>query len=381
MTVTAHAWHSIPATDSTAIFIGDVAGMVAEITETWTSGGADEGWADVVLAGLGPDEQALATLSFIGVGPAVAHRLAATRSVPEPGSAASAVGILPPPGGSRRHQITAVIGEDRYVDMVREAVERIEAGPLHKVVLGRVVDIVSDPPLRAGEVLQRMLVERPGRYVFSIPLRAGADSPVLLGASPELLIRRRGLDITSVPLAGSIPRSEDPQTDRERADALLASAKEQAEHAFVVDGITELLAPHCAQYTAPARPTVLATDTMWHLASPIRGRLRAGADTPSALHLARMLQPTAAVGGTPTDLAEQTITELEGELRGFLAGAVGWVDGAGDGEFALAIRSGVLHGDTLRLFAGAGIVHGSDPAAELREVGAKLQTMIRAVGL
>ncbi|WP_134322279.1 isochorismate synthase [Cumulibacter soli] len=357
---------------ATATFLGDCGRVSADITHTWVTESSDQDWADVVTSALGPEERAIASLAFRSQGAAVAHRLAAHASAP--------IGRHPKKG-ERQHTVVDVIDEGRYAEMVAEAVRQIRSGDLEKVVLGRTVDVISEPPLRAEALVGQLQDTRPGKYIFSVPLAEGPNAPTILGASPELLVRRRGLDIASVPLAGSIPRSADPRVDRERAEALAASSKDQAEHAFVVDGIREVLEPLCERYYAASSPELLSTDTMWHLATPIRARLRDDDSPFSALHLAQMLQPTAAVGGYPAALAERVIDELEGDVRGHLAGAVGWVDGGGNGEFALTIRSGVLHGNRFRLFAGAGIVDGSDPASETTEVASKLRTMMKAVGL
>lgn len=342
-----------------------------DVVESWATPAATTAWADAVVGALGPGERAVASVSFDPDGPAIAHRVAA--SWPR--------ALRTGDGDARRHCVTAYPDEAGFAANVREALARIGAGSLEKVVLGRVLDVFSEPPLNADEVVSRLLESRAGRYVFSVPLTLEPGGPVLLGASPELLVRRQGRIIASTPLAGSIPRVDDPNLDRERAQVLLESAKDLAEHAYVVEGIKKALAPICTEVVTAAAPELVATDSVWHLATPIRARLAGLASAASALHLARALQPTAAVGGVPRAVAIDTITDLEGDLRGPLAGAVGWVSGNGDGEFAVAIRAGVLHGPHLRLFAGAGIVAGSDPEAEVVETAAKLTTMSVAVGL
>lgn len=359
-------------TGTRLLFDGEDGFAATTARDTWTTSSSDPTWAEAVVARLGEGERALVSLAFAPGGPAVAHRVAAG---PLPRRAAS----TPPAGGE--HRVTAVPDEATYADRVRTALERIGSGQLEKVVLGRCLDVVSSPPITADGLLDRLLATRPGRYVFSVPLGAGPGAPLLVGASPELLVRRRGPWVTSVPLAGSVPRVADPDEDRRRAEALRSSAKDLAEHAFVVDAIVDALRPVCVEVDAPSEPELLATDTLWHLASPVRARLAPGVAGPSALRLAQLLQPTPAVGGVPAGAALATIDDLEGDLRSHLAGAVGWVDADGDGELAVTIRSGILDGERLRLFAGAGIVAGSDPDAEVRETGAKLATMARAVGL
>lgn len=356
------------------LFSGEQDVVAEEVHRTWL-GAAD--WADEVVASLRPGERAIGALAFAPTGVSVMHQVSTTDALPT---------HRPGPAGPVRHQVVARPTEEEYAAGVREALARIADGRLRKVVLGRCLEVVSDPPLDPAAVVARLSVERPGKYVFSVPLGARPEDPVLLGASPELLVRRTGAWVASVPLAGSAPRSADPAEDRARAEALLDSAKDLAEHAFVVEAIVSALAPACVEVDAGPRPRLLGTDTMWHLATPIRARLDPGVPGPSALHLARLLHPTPAVGGVPVEPALAAIAEIEGSDadgggRGPLAGAVGWVDGNGDGEFAVTIRAGVLDGSRLRLFAGAGIVAGSEPDAEVRETSAKLATMARAIGL
>lgn len=363
-------------TDAPLVFTGDAGFAAAELRGTSLSDSTDAAWADRVVAGLWPGERALVSLSFAPGGPGVAHRvlpLATERR----GSRSTA--------DEAEHAVAALPTEDEYAERVRTALKRLGTGELDKVVLGRCLDVVSRPALDPDAVVRRLLATRPGRHVFSLPLGDAPDAPVLLGASPELLVRRRGALVASTPLAGSVPRSADDDEDAARAEALRDSAKDLAEHSYVVEAIVRALEPVCVEVVAPRRPRLLATDALWHLATPIRARLAPGRGL-SALQLARLLHPTPAVGGVPTAAALDTIAELEGTAfedggRGPLAGAVGHVDADGDGEFAVTIRAGVLDGERLRLFAGAGIVAGSDPDAEVRETAAKLATMARAVGL
>lgn len=361
-----------PLADSAQIFFAGENHVVADrVLDSWTASATD-GWADAVVASLGAGERAVGALAFAPGAPATMHRIAT--------SARSLTHVVR--GTTHRHAVTERPTAAEYARGVRHALDQIESGVLDKVVLGRCLDVVSEPPLSAEEVVARLMEARPGRYVFSVPLTHDLVSgPVLVGASPELLVRRRGTEVTSLPLAGSVPRSDDPDEDNRRAEALLASNKDLDEHAFVVDEIVAALRPVALELRADTTPRLLATDTLWHLASSVEARIEPKTG-PSALHLARLLHPTPAVGGVPTREALAAIEEIEGPgLRGPLAGAVGWVDDAGDGEFAVAIRAGVLHGANLTLFAGAGIVAGSVPEAEVRETGAKLATMARAVGL
>lgn len=356
---------------SPLVFAGSDPFAADEVRRTLHGRTGDPDLASRVLAALDPGERAVVSAAFRADGPVVAH-LVAPRALRQ---------VEPPAVEVRVHEVVPDPARSTYIGLVAAALDRIEGEDVAKVVLGRCLEVHSSPALLPGEVTATLLSRRPGRYVFCLPLDDHADAPWLVGASPELLIRRRGAELASTPLAGSVPRSPDPEEDSRRAAALAESAKDLAEHAFVVDHIAAALAPVCDRLEVPAAPEVLATDSMWHLASPIHGRLRAPEDL-TALDLAQLLHPTPAVGGVPTPSATDLIDELEGPgLRGPFGGFVGWMDGHGDGELAVTIRAGVLDGERLRLFAGAGIVAGSDPLAEADETAAKLSTMTRAVGL
>lgn len=363
---------------------GDRAYVGTQVRATLTSpDGQDPAWAGRVVAALRPGERAVGALSFAAHAPGIFHLTAGHE---QPLQGALTAQPLPTPCGDaqprRRHTVTEHPTRERYAEMVTAALAKIAAGDVAKVVLGRCLDVRSDPPLTPVEVIDRLLVTRPGNHLFSVPLTPGLDrGPMLVGASPELLVRRRGDLVECMPLAGSIPRAADAAEDRARAEDLLASAKDHAEHAFVVDAIVHALKEVCIEIEAPLTPELVSTDTLWHLGSPIRARIAPGAAAPTALDLARLLHPTPAVGGVPLGAAYSAIAELEGELREWFAGCVGWVDADGDGEFAITIRSALLDGARLRLFAGAGIVAGSVPESEVAETGAKLATMAKVVGL
>lgn len=355
-----------------ALFSGDQV-VTGAVRETMTGSGSR--WADEVVRAIDDGERAVAVIAFEPGGPALAHIIAPEPLADDAGDA----------GIAAVHEIVERPSREQYAENVRFALERIETGALQKVVLGRSLEVTSAPPLRPRAVLNGLLRSRPGRYVFGMPLggpTAGAP-PQLIGASPELLVRRMGRSVFSTPLAGSVPRAADPGEDRSRADELRRSSKDLAEHAFVVDEIVAALEPICDRVVADAAPRLVSTDTLHHLGTHIVAELSEAYVGPgglSALHLAQLLQPTPAVGGVPRHEALEVIAQLEAD-RGPLTGAVGWVDGDGDGEFAVTIRAGVLDGERLRLFAGAGIVAGSDPASEVRETGAKLATMLKAVGV
>jgi isochorismate synthase len=265
-----------------------------------------------------------------------------------------------------------------HIARVTKLVEQLNdpGRPLRKVVAARSLLAEADAPLEPEVVAGHLLARHPLANVFAVDLApAGRPGAVLVGATPEVLVARHGDTVTLRPLAGTSPRHPDPDTDRARARELLASTKNRDEHAFVVDWIRDRLTPVCRELAIPDGPELISTTEVWHLATPIRGRLRDPGTT--ALDLAILLHPTPAVCGTPTDLALETITELE-ENRGFYGGAVGWCDARGDGDWVVAIRCAELSADrrTVRAFGGGGIVAASDPRAELDETTAKLRTFL-----
>jgi menaquinone-specific isochorismate synthase len=201
----------------------------------------------------------------------------------------------------------------------------------------------------------------------------------MVGATPELLIRREDTEISALVLAGTNPRGSDAAEDEALGAALLASAKNTEEHAYAATGVRETLAPLCDQLAADPSPFLLRLANVQHLATAVTGRLAAAGNghpaRPSALALAAALHPTAAVCGTPTEVAMELIRELEGMDRARYAGPVGWVDARGNGEWGIALRCAEIDGRRARLFAGGGIVAGSDPAAELAEAQAKFRPM------
>ncbi|MEV6782151.1 isochorismate synthase [Streptomyces sp. NPDC051098] len=272
-------------------------------------------------------------------------------------------------------EIRPVPEPDAYASAVAAAVHRMSAGEFRKVVLARALDLSGDSSPDLPGMLQRLARRDPHGYTFAIP--TGTER-TLLGASPELLVSRRGRSLLANPLAGSAPRSSDLAEDVRRAAALLESPKDLLEHAVVVNAIGEALAPYCADLVVPERPTLVKSAAMWHLSTTITGTL--GPLPASALELACALHPTPAVCGDPTDRARDVISELEPFDRGLYSGVVGWGDAAGDGEWVVTIRCAEAGPDSLRLFAGAGVVASSDPAAETAETTAKFRTFLEAVG-
>ncbi|GAA0469874.1 isochorismate synthase DhbC [Paractinoplanes deccanensis] len=279
------------------------------------------------------------------------------------------------PTGGLVKEIRPVPEPERYAAAVAEAVRQIRAGRYTKVVLARSLRAEA-PGFDPAPVVRALAGREPNGYTFGVDLGGGRT---LFGASPELLVARRGTRVTANPLAGSAARSDDPAEDERRAAALLRSEKDRHEHAVVASAVADALRPYCSKLTVPAEPSLVRTATMWHLSTLVTGVVADPAV--SALRLATALHPTPAVCGTPTAAARAAISELEPFDRGFYTGMVGWVDASGDGEWAVTIRCATADDDGLDLFAGAGVVAGSDPRAELAETTAKLGTMLAALGL
>ncbi|MFJ8864666.1 isochorismate synthase [Streptomyces sp. NPDC102473] len=272
-------------------------------------------------------------------------------------------------------RIREVPAAQEYSDAVAAAVQRMRAGEFDKVVLARTLELTSARDLDLPAMLSRLARRDPDGYTFAVPSGPGRT---LVGASPELLVARRGGRLVANPLAGSAQRSNDLAEDVRRAAALLDSPKDLHEHAVVVDAIREALAPFCVSLDVPERPTLVRTAAMWHLSTTLTGELRDPSST--ALDLASALHPTPAVCGTPTDVARQVIADSEPFDRGAYTGMVGWQDADGDGDWVVTIRCAEAEGRTLRLFAGAGVVAESSPAAETAETAAKFRTFLSAVG-
>lgn len=252
---------------------------------------------------------------------------------------------------------------EQWMSVVADAVARIGRGDLEKVVLARDLVATATEPIDVRWPLRRLAADYPMCWTFHV------DG--LFGATPEMLVRReRGL-VTSRVLAGTIRRTGDDSRDLALAATLARSSKDLEEHEYAVRSVADALEPHCSSMNVPETPFVLHLPNVMHLATDVAG-VAHDAATVSSLRLAEALHPSAAVGGTPTAAAVALITEIEGMDRGRYAGAVGWMDASGDGEWGIALRSALLEGDSVRLFAGCGIVGDSDPEAELAESQAKL---------
>jgi isochorismate synthase len=277
----------------------------------------------------------------------------------------------------------AVPPPDDYRARISRARDALAApdNPLHKVVLARALQLVADAPLDARVILRRLVAADPAAYGYLVDLSAAGDGyagAALVGASPELLVARTGDVVTCRPFAGSAPRAADPDVDAANGAALAASAKDRHEHRLVIDTMRAALEPLCDELAIAGEPELSRTAAVWHLCTPISGRLRDKSTT--AIDLALALHPTPAVGGVPTKAATELIAELEGD-RGFYAGAVGWCDASGDGRWVVSLRCAQLSADrrTAVARAGGGIVAESDPDDEVAETTTKFATILRAL--
>ncbi|WKD59406.1 isochorismate synthase [Corynebacterium caspium] len=272
---------------------------------------------------------------------------------------------------------------EEHLERVAAAIRTMANTDLKKVVLARAVDIAFNPPvdpLLLGARLIDRSYNRDGFIADLSPAGEQYHGVIFVGSSPEVLIKKQGSTISAFPLAGTAAREKNPAADATAAQQLLRSAKDLHEHSYVVEHLREILSPLCANLDIPAKPQLMRTNELWHLATPIVGTLRDSSLT--ALELAIAVHPTPAICGTPTDMAEGLILTAESD-RGFYAGAVGWADDNGDGEFMVAIRCAAVaaDGSTARAWAGGGLVAESDPYAELAETTAKLRTIMNTLGL
>jgi menaquinone-specific isochorismate synthase len=257
---------------------------------------------------------------------------------------------------------------EKFKALVESAVEKIGSGLVGKVVLARDVIAKLPPDFDIRSVLQKLAHQYPTCWVYSV------DG--MFGASPELLVRVSHAQVSARVLAGTAGRGTDPGVDQAIAVALAASSKNTSEHAFAVDSLVKSLEPFCTHVDADPTPFSLALPNVWHLASDVHGVLREDA---SVLDVAAALHPTAAVAGTPTDVAQNLIAQLEGSDRGRYAGPVGWIGADGDGEWAIGLRGAQITDSTIRAFAGCGIVAESEPEAELAETELKFRPIREAL--
>jgi isochorismate synthase len=273
------------------------------------------------------------------------------------------------PSPVQQPRVAGAAPPEHYEGAVRRATELIARGEIRKVVLAREVRVHAAQPFDVAAVFGGLREVFPSCFTYCV----GFGGNQFIGASPELLVRRDGARAQTVALAGTTRRSADPAIDDHLGEQLLHSTKEREEQAIVTARIERTLDPVSVWVAAADEPVIVKVQNVQHLATPIRAQLR---EPLTAVELAGLLHPTPAVGGEPRERAVKLIPELEGLDRGWYAGPVGWMDLAGDGEFCVALRGGLLRDKAAHLYAGCGIVRDSDPAAELAETEIKLQTML-----
>lgn len=260
---------------------------------------------------------------------------------------------------------------NEWMSRVATAIGEIEIGELEKVVLARDLVAVTEKAIDVRPILNSLSEQYPSTWVFAV------DN--LIGATPELLLRlTRGM-VTSRVLAGTISKTGDDEKDLALAASLARSSKDLEEHEYAVRSVADALEPFCTSTNVPESPFVLHLANVMHLATDVTGALIESKIDVDAFSLLSRLHPSAAVCGTPTHLASKVISSIEGMNRGRYAGPVGWIDAHGDGELGIALRCGQVTDSSIRIFAGCGIVAGSDPAKELNESNAKFTPMRSAL--
>lgn len=357
-----------------ATWDGFGAGSLALPRLLWTESGGST-WLTANDVGDAPDAEPVARL-WARLGSAAARAAAAAGR----GDGAAAARRDAPPGAAAAEDgrpVLAVVGgmpaEDAWRTIVGRFAGAVGRGRVDKVVLARRVDLAGDQDVDVAATLRRLVASAAESTVFAV---ARGDA-VFLGATPERLVRTEGRDALTVAIAGSAPRAADPAEDDALAAGLLADEKEREEHAVVVRMLRESLAPLCDDLEIAPVPRVIRLRTVQHLCTDVTARL---SDRSGILGLVGVLHPTPAVGGQPRATALDLIRDQEGIDRGWYAGPLGWVDLDGDGEFVVALRSGVVRGDRASLFAGCGIVADSDPGREWEESRMKLRALGAALG-
>jgi menaquinone-specific isochorismate synthase len=269
----------------------------------------------------------------------------------------------------QRYTVTAAHPPEWWCGLVEEATKAMAGGAMEKVVLARQVEVATDHPIDRHAVLGRLRSAYPGCHIVGI----GG----FVAASPELLVSVAGDIVRSHPMAGTAPRGGDPASDQRLAASLLASTVYRHEHQVTIDVVHDTLLNWCSYVDYEAEPSVVAVANVQHLATRVEGRLSHPA--PSVLELVAALHPTPAVAGRPLDAAVRWIAQHEDIDRRRYAGTAGWVDGAGNGAWAVSVRCAELDGASARVWAGNGIVAGSDPRTELAETRSKFQALLSAL--
>jgi menaquinone-specific isochorismate synthase len=294
-----------------------------------------------------------------------------TPALPDPDAVAAAdlIGPRQPGPEPQRYAVAASHAPGWWCDLVREATKALADGAFEKVVLARLVEVTTDQVIDRYAVLDRLRAAYPGCHVVGI-------GP-FVAASPELLVGVAGDIVRAHPMAGTAPRGGDPAADQRLAASLLASPTYRHEHQVTIDMVHDTLLGWCSYVDYEAEPSVVAVANLQHLATLVEGRL--SHPTPSVLELVAALHPTPAVAGRPREAAVSWIAEHEGIDRSRYAGTAGWVDGAGNGAWAVSVRCAEIEGATARVWAGNGIVADSEPRTELAETRVKFQAMLSAL--
>lgn len=287
--------------------------------------------------------------------------------LPQPQLVSTAEALMPLQLSWSNGTLTSEVWQQR----ISNAIARIQAGSLDKVVLARDLNGTSKDFIDPRSVLRNLESEYPSTWCFAV------DG--LVGATPELLLRLNRSMVTSRVLAGTINRTGDDEKDLALAASLARSSKDLEEHVYAVRSVAESLSPFCSSTNVPDSPFVLHLANVMHLATDVTGAIAETSQHVDTFSILEKLHPSAAVCGTPTVAAAAVISELEGMSRGRYAGPVGWIDARGDGELGIALRCGQIDENRIKLYAGCGIVSGSDPIRELAESQAKFAPMISAM--
>ncbi len=347
----------------------EVAGLLGGIADDDPLRIPGSGPIAVGALGFADDAEAELVVPAVVVGCTRQGQAWMTTTGPVAGLASERPGVVAEAGEPTRFVVDGHGHRVHWTDAVDESLARIGSGALAKVVLARQITVEADRDFDLATIVDRLRAAHPSCFTFA----AGG----LVGASPELLVRRRDTLVVSRPMAGTVGRGDTMADDNRRMAKMRSSSKEGREHKVVVDAVRKALQSVCEEVSASAQPEVARLATVAHLATTVAGRLRP--PPPTAVALAGLLHPTPAVAGKPRAAALAAIGELEEFDRGGYAGPVGWVDSRGDGDFAVALRCAQLDGRRARLFAGAGIVAGSSAGSEWAETQAKLEPMMRAL--
>lgn len=363
--------------------VDEPAGLPAGAGRVWTGGFAfdADGAASAPWSSFSPASMCLPEISicragddvFLTINLIVSPHTDPTSLVER--AAARVTGLRPDPLPlldphlTERPEIRSARPPGDFEQAVAAAAERIEAGGLSKVVLAREVIVAAASAHDPAAVFGALREQFPSCFCFC----CGTPEATFLGASPELLVRRSGASVSSVALAGSTRRSSDPTVDDHLGEQLLRSDKDRREQRIVSDRIVRALRPHAVWVEKSPEPEVIRVANIQHLATAVIAQL---AEPHSAIELAGLLHPTPAVGGEPWPAAATTIVDLERMDRGWYAGPIGWMDATEDGEFCVGLRSALLRDREAHLFAGVGVVAGSDPASELAETEVKLGALL-----